>query len=119
RKFASAGAQWPPFARVRQAKTSAQPRKLLIRHRRLADDAEKYLLEGELLAGNGRSRGDLRRLRLDSGAELLERPLRDQTPAMNDRDVAAKAFDDLEDVRREENRRTARNHALKHGLQEA
>src|ERR1700732_841820 len=49
--------------------------------------------------------------------KLIERALRDKAPAMNNSEVAAKSFDDFKHVRREKNRRSARNHALEHGFQ--
>ena len=71
------------------------------------------------LSGGRKKLGLGGRLRLDSGTKLFERTLGDELSAMNDSHVAAKAFDDFEDVRGEKDRSPTSNHALKHGFQGA
>src|SRR4051812_3833274 len=59
------------------------------------------------------------RLRFDSGAQLLEESLGYQASLMDDGDVAAQAFDDLENMGSEKDGRAAGDHALQHRLQRA
>ena len=58
-------------------------------------------------------------LGFDTRAELVERALSDEPAAVDDGEVAAEAFDDFEDVRGEENRGAASDHALEHRLEGA
>ncbi len=57
------------------------------------------------------------RLGFDSRAQFFERALGDQTSLMNDGDVAAQALHDFENVRGQEDRGAAGDHALQHRFQ--
>src|SRR5208282_6513729 len=85
-------------------KKSGQPRKFLVGKARAAHNAQKNLFERELFTGgrHGARRSTFLQgrsgLRLDSGAKLFERALRNERAAMNDRHVAAKAFNNFKHV---------------------
>src|SRR3984957_9506633 len=113
----AAGQTWTRSPRLAAL---SQPGQLLLGPMRSADDAQKKLFQRQLPAGGWTAvpRGG-RSLSFNARAQFFERTLGDQPSLMNDRNVAAQALDDFENMRGEKNRGSAGVHALQHGLQGA
>ena len=81
---------------------------------------QENLLQSHLLtAGSGTIPGAGTGLRQDSHPQLFQRALRHQASLMNNRHVTAQALNNLQHVRSQKDRSSARDHALQHGFERA